>query len=570
MKNVLHFLVPAALVAASPLLPGDEPDPDLTIEHLGMSSFRLDWTGEEGWTYFTQYSVDLQTWLYMEEIFQGVVHDPLDFTPTYKVGEDEFTYPEFFTRLRMSDFPTLDPKNADFDGDGLSNWDELTSNPGTDPLDFDSDDDGFPDGQEDTDGDGISDQWEEMLIAQSTNTTRTIYDIDASGVNGDEDGDGVENWQEYALGLSGYRSDSDGDGYGDRLSVDLNLHLRLDDGTGSSAADSGTEGNHGTLGGTPVWQETGGIENGALEFDDSADLVDLPVAVLDGLGDLTISMWFKTLGTATSRTLLSGANSAQAPELAISLETTDDAGDTIRFDAGGGEFFTWDCNRSLADDLWHHLVVTRDVSTLQVLLYLDGEVVGPPETGTSFVALDVDDLVLAQRHSNPTTFDFASVYAGVLDEVRAYSAVLDSVHVQELFGPNDLDADGLPDDWEIAHVQNLATLAGADDDLDGDTLTNGQELEGGTDPDDYYNGEVPQVDLVSGSGQTVFNGQRTPAPLVFKVTSDGTTPLVGAPVTLEHLGLLGSVETLDGDTLASSLVLKTDSNGEVSVHFKAD
>src|SRR6056297_1946868 len=124
----------------------------------------------------------------LPDVFQGVVHDPVDLTPTYydPVLQQTFTYPAFFVRLRMSDFPTLDPKNADFDDDGLSNWQELNVW-GTDPLDSDSDNNGFPDGQDDSDLDGISDQWEQMLILQLGSPT--IVDItDIDGLS-DSDGD---------------------------------------------------------------------------------------------------------------------------------------------------------------------------------------------------------------------------------------------------------------------------------------------------------------------------------------------------------------------------------------------
>jgi hypothetical protein len=185
--------------------------------------------------------------------------------------------------------------------------------------------------------------------------------------------------------------------------------------------------------------------------------------------------------------------------------------------------------------------------------------------------LDVEAATLAQKHTGVSTFDPASAFVGLIDDLRVYSAMLAPLHALELFQPNDLDLDGLPDDWEMQEVANLATLAAAGDDLDGDGLTNRNEFEGGTDPNDYYNGVTPQIALVDGSGQWVYNGQRTKDPLVFKVTSDGTTPLVGAPVTLQHLApLLGSIETVDGDLLATSLTLRTDAEGKVAVHFKAD
>lgn len=565
MKCYRHLLSACCLMSSS-MAGANEPEPDVTFDNLGMGSFRLDWTGEEGWTYFTEYSVDLQNWLYLPQVSQGVVHDPIDLTPTYEEHGQTFTYPKFFVRLRMSDFPSLDPKNADFDGDGLSNWQELTIW-GTDPLDSDTDDNGFPDGQDDSDLDGISDQWEEMLILQLADPLIDgIEDIDELT---DSDGDQVSDYQEYQRGLSGYQTDSDGDGYSDRLSIDQTAHLKLDEFAGISANDSSPENRDGTLTGTPTWQGTGGIEDGALEFDGGTDAVDLPVAIFDGLADVTLSLWFKGDSIASSQALLSSANSSQAPELAVILEQTTVAGDTIRFDAGGGRSSTWVRNRSLADDLWHHIVLVRDFLNADITLYLDGAAVGT-QSGTPFALLDVEASTLGQKHTGVSTFDSASAFVGLLDDVRVYFTVLDEDHALELFQPNDLDADGLPDDYEDSITRNLSTLVSAADDLDGDGLTNRQEFEDGTDPTDYYNGETPVVTLVSGDNQEVYNGQRTAEPLVFKVTSDGSTPLVGAPVTLEHLGLLGSVESLDGDLLASSLNLTTDSNGEVAVHFKAD
>lgn len=563
-----RLLVSGILAALTPLLGADEPSPELTFEQLGMGSFRLDWTGEDGWSYFTQYSVDLQNWLYHPEVSQGVVHDPIDFTPTYEENGKEFTYPQFFVRLRMSDFPTLDPRNADFDGDGLSNWAELTDW-GTDPLDPRSADPNFLDGQEDTDLDGISDQWEQMLILQLGDPAITgIEDIDDLS---DSDGDAVADYLEYQRGLSGYRADSDGDGFSDRLSVDQAIHLKLDDGAGTSAADASPEGRDGALLGTPSWQTSGGILDGALEFAGGTDGVDIPEAAFDGLTNMTVSLWFKTGSTAASQALLSTANSGRAPELGITLVQTTEAADTIRVDAGGGESLTWVLPRSLADDLWHHVVVVRDFANSEVTLYLDGAVVGPPESGKAFAVLDVEAAALGQKHTGASTFASASAFVGLIDDLRVYSAMLGSPHALELFQPNDLDLDGLPDDWELDQVANLATLAGADDDLDGDGLTNRDEFEGETNPNDYYNGVTPQIALVDGSEQSVYNGQRTEMPLVFKVTSDGTTPLVGAPVTLQHLApLLGSIETVDGDLLATSLTLKTDAEGKVAVHFKAD
>ena len=59
--RLTQFGIACSLMLLVGVLVGDDPDPDVTFEPLGSGSFRLDWTGEEDWSYFTQYSLDLQT-----------------------------------------------------------------------------------------------------------------------------------------------------------------------------------------------------------------------------------------------------------------------------------------------------------------------------------------------------------------------------------------------------------------------------------------------------------------------------------------------------------------------------
>ena len=96
--------------------------------------YTFSWWGKAGRTYFMQESTDLVNWTYFPVIESGA----------NEVIQWSFTSlaPVLFVRLKYSDIPTDDPFDADFDGDGVSNWNELLQ--GTDPLVANFDVNGLP------------------------------------------------------------------------------------------------------------------------------------------------------------------------------------------------------------------------------------------------------------------------------------------------------------------------------------------------------------------------------------------------------------------------------------------
>ncbi len=161
--------------------------------------FRFKWWGRTGRTYFIQHSEDLmQSWLWMPIIESG--------DESIKEWGFTSTGERFFVRLKYSDIPTSDPELSDFDGDGVSNLDELQQ--GTDPL-----------SALDLDGNGLPDDWEKRYFGQTG--------IDPEG---DPDGDGLSNLQEYHADTNPALGDSDGDGVADgtlRLNFEYDLVGRL-------------------------------------------------------------------------------------------------------------------------------------------------------------------------------------------------------------------------------------------------------------------------------------------------------------------------------------------------------
>lgn len=100
----------------------------------------LTWWGRAGRSYFVQQSYDLINWTYVPVVHTGGdAVDGLNFA---------CTDPRQFWRLRYTDASTggLSATDADFDGDGLTNAQELAV--GTDPFNWDTDGDGYPDGEE--------------------------------------------------------------------------------------------------------------------------------------------------------------------------------------------------------------------------------------------------------------------------------------------------------------------------------------------------------------------------------------------------------------------------------------
>jgi len=141
----------------------------------------------------------------------------------------------------IEDLVALESEIIDTDGDGVP--DDQDAFP-TDPNEWlDTDGDGTGNNADpDDDEDGMQDDWEILY---------GFNPLDAADAAEDADGDGVSNLDEFLQGTN------------PRDGIEAG-YWSLDEGSGTVAADSSGNGNHGTLLGSPTW--TAGINGSALDF----------------------------------------------------------------------------------------------------------------------------------------------------------------------------------------------------------------------------------------------------------------------------------------------------------------
>ncbi len=150
MKTLLKTitaLIPAVLLIG-PISADMAPQPAVKFTSGLENTFAADWQGVAGRVYFMQWSLDLETWFYAPFI---------DFGDGMHSRGLAGTAAKSFFRLQCIDDPEItsleDAKNADFDGDGLSNIFEVTF--GYSPNNANSTADGA-DNALDPDGDGMT------------------------------------------------------------------------------------------------------------------------------------------------------------------------------------------------------------------------------------------------------------------------------------------------------------------------------------------------------------------------------------------------------------------------------
>ncbi|MDG1478496.1 MAG: MYXO-CTERM sorting domain-containing protein [Myxococcota bacterium] len=274
----------------------------LTLEASGSGSYdldaELDWTvgRSEGGATCTE-SVDVT----LDSDGDGLTNEEEDALGTDPLDADT-DGDGLSDGDEVNDY-TTDPLDSDTDADGLSDGDEVNDH-GTDPLDSDTDADGLSDGDEvndyttdpldsDTDADGLSDGDEVNDHGTDPLDTDTDSDgcTDGDEVNdygtdptiADSDGDGVSDCDEVSGGTDPNNVDSDGDGLSDGEELNQGTDPSDSDSDGDGLTDSEEINDEGT---DPLDDDSDddGLSDGDEVNDTGTDPND-PDSDSDGLSD---------------------------------------------------------------------------------------------------------------------------------------------------------------------------------------------------------------------------------------------------------------------------------------------
>lgn len=250
-----------------------------------------------------------------------------------------------------------------------------------------------------------------------------------------------EVWSLYQLGAADKVNAADASS--ESLERGLAAYWKLDENTGTSAADASVSGKTGTLTNSPTWG-AGRIGSG-VTLDGTNDYIDIgsSSALADNLSRFSVSTWFKT-----STTTCPSANCMLISKLSTGSFSTGigwallaeyNYMGQLGFLVQGPTSSDWVAKYTDADTYddgaWHHVLATYDSGT--IIMYVDGSTVYTTTNSGGTIG-SISNAVNVRIGADTD----GNYFPGTVDEVRIYDRVLSAEEAAKLYktsAPDDPD-----------------------------------------------------------------------------------------------------------------------------------
>ena len=244
---------------------------------------------------------------------------------------------------------------------------------------------------------------------------------------------------------------------------------KLDEISGTTAADSSGRGNNGTLNGNPTWGR--GYYGGALQFDGTGDYVDCGTG-LNFADSFTITAWIKVgaSGLSADRKIAGNEDNANGGykfgyftngKVECEIRTSSN-GATLNRDTAGGTV--------LAADVWYHVAGVYSQGQY-IRTYVNGKLDRELVT-TAVIGLSKGTFWLGREN-----YALECYWLGSMDDVRIYKRAMTAAEVKSMVPPVVKATNPSPADGAIGVMMGLFTWT------PGETAT----LE------DVYLGDTPEL-----------------------------------------------------------------------------
>lgn len=201
------------------------------------------------------------------------------------------------------------------------------------------------------------------------------------------------------------------------------LYYRLDESSGTSAADSSGHGHTGAYTSAATLNQSGATSDGDAAIAGTGTLVKYTSGsgLPTGSAARSVECWFKSSTSQSNAVLVAWGREQSNNEFAMMLNSAT----TLEVGSWTSNYlFPLPSGKSALDGQWHHIVAVWNGSTITI--YFDGAAIGS-KSGSFNTVLNSAGLDIGSSTGG------GFKYTGSIDEVAVYSTVLTSSQVQGHF-----------------------------------------------------------------------------------------------------------------------------------------